>query len=119
VRRPTATVAPPQQPTEIKDMPWIFFKRVYQPQRLDRIIACKRNRGGDNRGGVMGRVFVSSIVSAALMVGTAQAADMPVKAPVYKAPVAETLSWTGFYVGGNVGYGWGYADPTSAAHLYT
>ncbi len=35
---------------------------------------------------------------------------MPVKAPVYKAPVIAPYSWTGFYVGGNVGYGWGNAD---------
>jgi outer membrane immunogenic protein len=38
---------------------------------------------------------------------TASAADMPVKAPVDKAPVATNYNWTGWYVGGNVGYGWG------------
>jgi outer membrane immunogenic protein len=47
----------------------------------------------------------------------ASAADLPVKAPIYKAPVAAIYNWTGFYVGGNVGYGWGqgdvtYSDPT-------
>jgi outer membrane immunogenic protein len=36
----------------------------------------------------------------------AMAADMKVKAPVYKAPVP-AFSWTGFYVGGHVGYIWG------------
>lgn len=36
---------------------------------------------------------------------TVFAADM--SAPVYKAPPPSALySWTGFYVGGNVGYGW-------------
>ena len=41
---------------------------------------------------------------------TASAADLPAK-PVYKAapPVMAPLpfSWTGFYVGGSAGYGWG------------
>jgi outer membrane immunogenic protein len=35
------------------------------------------------------------------------AADMAVKAPPPPAPA--TSSWTGFYVGGNIGYGWGDA----------
>jgi outer membrane immunogenic protein len=39
------------------------------------------------------------------------AADLPVKAPVYKAPPPPPVfSWTGFYVGGNVGYSWGRAS---------
>ncbi len=43
----------------------------------------------------------------------ASAADLPIKAPMYtKAPViAPVTNWQGFYVGGNVGYGW---DPASA-----
>jgi outer membrane immunogenic protein len=40
------------------------------------------------------------------------AADMPVKAPV--APIATPYSWTGFYVGGNIGGGWGHHDVTYA-----
>jgi len=35
---------------------------------------------------------------------------MPVKAPVYKAPVIVAPSWTGFYIGANVGGGWGSRD---------
>src|SRR6202451_2554964 len=38
--------------------------------------------------------------------GLALAADMGVRAPPPPAPV---LSWTGFYVGGNIGYSWGSA----------
>jgi outer membrane immunogenic protein len=37
--------------------------------------------------------------------GPSFAADMALKAP--PAPVATASSWTGFYVGGNVGGGWG------------
>jgi outer membrane immunogenic protein len=36
-------------------------------------------------------------------IGSAQAADMPVKAPVYVAP----FTWTGIYLGINAGYGTG------------
>jgi outer membrane immunogenic protein len=38
----------------------------------------------------------------------ANAADMPLKAPL--ASPAPAYSWTGFYIGGNVGYGWGHAN---------
>jgi outer membrane immunogenic protein len=41
-------------------------------------------------------------------IGSAQAADMPVKAPVYIAP----FTWTGVYLGINAGYGW--ADSTGS-----
>src|SRR5882757_1978211 len=46
---------------------------------------------------------------------SAQAADMPRAAPIYKAqPVAQTYDWTGFYLGINGGYGFGrssWSDP--------
>jgi outer membrane immunogenic protein len=47
------------------------------------------------------RKFLGVIGVASLTVGPAVAADLPVKAPAYVAPVA--ASWTGFYVGGDVG----------------
>ena len=44
---------------------------------------------------------------AALGLGPAVAADMPVKAPVYKAPPPPAIySWSGFYIGANIGGGW-------------
>jgi outer membrane immunogenic protein len=48
-----------------------------------------------------------AIAALAAPIGTALAADLrlPVKAPVM-APVA-VYNWTGFYIGGNVGYSWG------------
>jgi outer membrane immunogenic protein len=53
---------------------------------------------------------VKRIVTAALMTAvsiSAHAADLPVKAPTYKAPVAAIYDWTGFYVGVNAGLGVG------------
>lgn len=44
--------------------------------------------------------------------GIAVAADMPVKAPVYKAPPPEVVSWTGCYAGGNIGGGWARSRDT-------
>jgi outer membrane immunogenic protein len=49
-------------------------------------------------------------VSLALM-ASASAADMPVKArPMVAAPA---FNWSGFYIGGHVGYGWGDVDVVS------
>jgi len=56
------------------------------------------------------RLLVASALATVMVVGAAQAADLPTKAPVYKAPVAAPFSWTGFYIGGHVGYGWGDKD---------
>lgn len=61
----------------------------------------------------MKKVLLGGTMLAALAASApAMAADLPVKAPVYKAPVMapEVFSWTGFYIGGNLGYSWGRAD---------
>jgi opacity protein-like surface antigen/outer membrane protease len=55
-----------------------------------------------------------SLVALAFAVG-ARAADMPVKAPVYKAaPPLAAYDWTGFYTGLNVGAAWGSYDPLTS-----
>lgn len=48
--------------------------------------------------------------AAALWAAPAMSADISTKAPVYKAPAVvmpAAYNWSGFYVGGNIGYGWG------------
>src|SRR5258708_6722241 len=47
--------------------------------------------------------FLASAAVATLLAVPAQAADMPIKAP---APPALTSSWSGFYIGAHVGYGY-------------
>ena len=52
---------------------------------------------------------LATAIAAIALIGTpAFAADMAVKAPP-PPPSAPVYSWTGWYVGGNVGYGWGDA----------
>jgi outer membrane immunogenic protein len=55
----------------------------------------------------MKKLLIAAAVVAAQIGRPASAADMPIKEPV--AP-ASAYNWTGFYIGGNAGYGWGTAD---------
>jgi len=57
-----------------------------------------------------GFVFAASSLLAAQ---SAFAADLPTKTPVYRAPMAAGIPWTGFYVNGGVGYGIWAADQTA------
>jgi outer membrane immunogenic protein len=54
----------------------------------------------------MKKLLLASVAAVAFCAAPAFAADMPVKAPVYKAGPAP-FSWSGCYLGGHVGYGWG------------
>ena len=60
----------------------------------------------------MRRSVVSALALAASIgfVSSASAADLPAKAPMVKALVVAPYNWGGWYVGGNVGYGWGKGD---------
>jgi outer membrane immunogenic protein len=68
----------------------------------------------------MRRILLGAVAMVATAV-TASAADLAAR-PYTKAPVAAVAvyNWTGFYVGGNVGYAWGRSstdtvlDPTSS-----
>jgi opacity protein-like surface antigen len=53
----------------------------------------------------MRNMSFKAIALMVLAAGPGMAADMAVKAPVYKAAPASVTSWTGFYVGGGGGYG--------------
>ena len=52
--------------------------------------------------------WIVAIATLAL-VEMAMAADLPLKAPAYAPPPPTVYSWTGFYIGANVGGVWG--DP--------
>jgi outer membrane immunogenic protein len=65
------------------------------------------------------------LLAIATAAAPATAADLPVKAPVYKAAPIDPWNWSGFYIGGNVGYSWGNSDTdavfsnaTSGAFLF-
>src|SRR5262249_25168666 len=57
----------------------------------------------------MRKLSLFSAVAGAVLgfAGAVQAADLPVKAP---PPVVVPFTWTGFYVGGNIGAAWGHRD---------
>jgi outer membrane immunogenic protein len=54
----------------------------------------------------MKKLLLASAAMLALFGGSATAADLSVKAPAYRAPPpVYVFSWTGCYIGGNVGWG--------------
>jgi outer membrane immunogenic protein len=61
----------------------------------------------------MKRMLIGIAGLTSLLATSAFAADLPVrtytKAPVYVEPIYD---WTGFYVGGNIGYSWGRSNST-------
>ena len=64
----------------------------------------------------MKRFAIALLAVTSLSVGSqiASAADLPVRGPVYKAPVVAPVSdWTGFYVGGSLGGRWNSTDWTT------
>jgi outer membrane immunogenic protein len=66
------------------------------------------------------KLAVAIISLAAFAALPAYAADLTpaYKAPLYKAPPAMVLNWTGFYIGANGGYGWGRWDSTSLSAIF-
>src|SRR5262249_5566692 len=77
--------------------------------------ALRTASAGCIRGGIMERksaLLASSALttSIAFISGSALAADMPVKAPVKAPVVAAPFSWSGCYIGGNVGGAWAHVD---------
>src|SRR5271169_2124317 len=64
----------------------------------------------------MRRIGLALLGSIAL-VGSAVAADLPVKMPI-KAPVVVFDPWVGFYAGANIGYSWGPWDSSSNQRIF-
>jgi outer membrane immunogenic protein len=69
----------------------------------------------------MNRLSVAGLVTTAVLGAAAgvRAADLPAAPPAYKAPgpvVVPLNTWTGFYVGAQVGYGFGQSSGTQNAN---
>ena len=61
----------------------------------------------------MGKFSLTLLAAAiGLAANQASAADLPRKAPAYSPPPPPVASWTGCYIGGNVGGAWGNVDAT-------
>jgi len=59
------------------------------------------------------KAVVASALAAIAATSVASAADLAAR-PYTKAPmIAPVYDWTGFYIGGNVGYSWGRSSDTS------
>jgi outer membrane immunogenic protein len=66
------------------------------------------------------RRFVVALLGAAALSGAALAADMPVKAPARIIPLpVPVYNWTGCYIGGHAGGGWGRIEWTNTANSTT
>jgi len=62
---------------------------------------------------------LAAAINAFGFVGFASAAELPMKTPVYgDAPVA-VYNWTGWYVGGSIGYGWNTSSDPSMNFIDT
>jgi outer membrane immunogenic protein len=60
-----------------------------------------------------GLLFAAVAVLTVGAVNPTSAADILAKAPPPIQPPAPLYNWTGFYIGGNVGYGWSHRDFTN------
>jgi len=70
------------------------------------------------KGLLMKKLFLAGTALLTLVAGSAMAADLsrPAPAPVLtKAPVVQVFSWSGLYIGGNVGGHWGRDSQTTTA----
>jgi outer membrane immunogenic protein len=63
-------------------------------------------------GELMRNVTIAAVAAAGIALGAVQSAHAAdIARPVYKAaPVVMAYNWSGFYLGGNIGYGWGKGD---------
>jgi len=63
----------------------------------------------------MHKQLLTSAAALALSAGVAFAADLPTHKAPPPPPTPAPYSWTGFYIGGELGYGWGEESDTLSA----
>jgi outer membrane immunogenic protein len=63
----------------------------------------------------MHRFVIALLGATAMSIAAANAADMPVKAPIAPAPVAIPYNWSGCYIGGHAGAGWARTEWNNTA----
>jgi outer membrane immunogenic protein len=63
----------------------------------------------------MKKIILTGAALLALSTGAAVAADMPLKAPIMKAPPVVVSPWAGWYIGVNGGYAFDGRDPVGVA----
>jgi outer membrane immunogenic protein len=64
-------------------------------------------------GELMRKLTIAAMAAVGVALGAVQSADAAdIARPVYKAapPVIAAYNWSGFYIGGNVGWGWGEVE---------
>src|ERR1700690_1900321 len=61
----------------------------------------------------MKKITLRAVVFAAIGVAPALAADLPAGVYTKAPPIGTIYDWSGFYIGGNIGYGWGQSHDTS------
>ena len=73
---------------------------------------------------ILRTVLAASVMTSASL--AAKAADlppaplpMPARAPVAYVPAEPMFSWTGFYIGGNLGYGWNQGGVTDSFGFFS
>jgi outer membrane immunogenic protein len=58
----------------------------------------------------MKQFLLPSIVLSAFVVSSAMAADLPIRQPLKAPPQVVVFDWSGLYIGGHIGYGYGETD---------
>jgi outer membrane immunogenic protein len=98
----------------------ICFRRAFI-KRFDALpdVTWRFRKGGTTMGTSKHKLLCAIGLASSLLglTAIAQAADLPPAPPVYKTPAVYApppFSWTGFYIGGNLGGGWSQGNITDS-----